>query len=1068
MIKKNTLDKNRTIFLIDGSSLLYRAYYGTHPLHTSTGTPVQAVYSFCRMIKRLVALFDPEYMILVWDSKGKTIRSEIFPAYKATRQAPPSDLFMQKEYCIEFADLIGLKQVAQEGVEADDLLFSLTKELVGIANKNNSDSKDGDSKDSDSKDGDSKDSDSKDSDSKDRVDSVNVHKVDRVESEDGKDNNSGDNVVLVTSDKDMGQLIADNVFLYDPLKEILFSVDNFTEKIGFPISKLPFYFSLLGDSSDNIPGVHGIGKKTALELVTKFNSLEDLYVNLDTVSSKRARVALESQRDNAFLSQDLFLLRYYKTDIKKEDAIFDKHNWHKAASLFKELEFKSLLKDLEAVQGGQQAGQEKAKDFEQDQEQVKIENQDSIENKDQREVFDIENVEIQKSAKNPEGQDSLEILEILKKYDFRLISTEQELMELCILLKNSIGFAYDTETTGLQALAVDLVGISFSVKEGQAFYIACDDVLSGQELSQQKLPQQPYLHVSSENNQKLSQQLSIFQLLEQKASIDSAAHNQELDNQKLSPQLSIHTIVSYLKPIFADSSIEKYAHNSKYDKLVLSRYGIEVCGPCFDTYIAASLVTKSWQSAGLKSLSILYFNEPMLSYDQVMSMGPYKNFSQVPADIALLYAASDAHQTLRLVSVLKQELEKQQLMVLFLTVETPLIQILYEMEKEGIILNTAALEKVNKVVTHDLDTLKETIFAVTGAPINLNSSKQVGQLLFVTLGLTPTNKKGKSGSHSTGYEVLAELAKKHLVPELLLKYRELTKLKNTYLDSLPSYINQKTGRIHTSFSQARVATGRLSSSDPNMQNIPNNGYGIAIRGAFRPSEHFSFVSADYSQIELRVLAHLSQDRSLIHAFRMGQDIHMQTAARLFDVEQEQVTHEQRQMGKRINFSILYGLTPYGLSKDLGIPFKEAKKFIEKYFEQYPGVQVWMDGIIEFAKEHGYVETFWGRRRDISSIYEKNNTLYQEAKRVAINTVAQGTAAEIMKQGMIKVRNAFSAQQLDAHLVLQIHDELLVSARADQAKEVEACIVGELESVVAWSIPFIVSTRIGADWKAVSK
>ncbi len=1052
MSNKNILDKNRAVFLIDGSFLLYRGYYGMQPLHTSQGVPVQAVYTFCRTIKRLITLFDPEYMAIVWDSKGKTIRQEIYPAYKATRQAPPSDLFTQKEYCIEFADLIGIKQVAIEGIEADDLLFSIVKDLTSTQELTENSVQELES----------------------AQELASTRELSGAQVGARELTENRDKIVLVTADKDLGQLITDDVMLYDPLKDIVYGVDNFTEKLGFPIAKLSFYFALLGDASDNIPGVHGIGKKTALELVNQFDSLEDVYAHLDALSSKRARTALEGQRDNAFLSQDLFLLRYYETDIKKQDIIFNKDNWQKAESLFKKLEFNSLLRDL-------------AKNQEQNQGPLKIDNKNFLdkENVDKENVdkessgkenlsrkdLGIENLGKQSAGQKKSGiQDSgiadIENLknniEILKKWDFRLVSTEKELLELCELLKKSTGFAFDTETTGLNALAVDLVGISFSVKEGQAFYIACAQDSNKQELSQELLEDRNKNQESSDqelSQEKLSQQLSVF-----------AATNQELDSsQKLSQQLlPINTVISHLKPIFIDSFIEKYAHNSKYDKLVLSRYGIEVCGPLFDTYIAASLVTKSWQSAGLKSLSMHYFNEPMLSYDQIMSTGPYKNFSEVPTDLAVIYAASDAHQTLRLVSILKEELEKQSLMSFFETIETPLIQILYEMERVGIILDVDVLKKVNNRVTLELDELKETIFAVTESPINLNSSKQVAQLLFVTLGLTPPKKTSKGGSYSTDYEVLVELAKNHVVPGLLLKYRELAKLKSTYLDALPSYINKYTGRIHTSFSQARVATGRLSSSDPNMQNIPNNGYGIAIREAFKPQEDYSFISADYSQIELRVLAHLSQDPSLVYAFKTGQDIHMQTAARLFDVAFEQVSHEQRQMGKRINFSILYGLTPYGLSKDLNIPFKEAKIFIEKYFDQYPGVLSWMDSVVEFAKEHGYVETFWGRRRDIPGIYEKNNTMYQEAKRVAINTVAQGTAAEIMKQGMINVRNALYSKKLEAHLVLQIHDELLVSAKSDQAQEVEACVIQVLDSVVSWSVPFLVSTRMGPDWRAVSK
>lgn len=899
-------DVKKTLFLIDGSSLLYRGYYGMRPLHTSKGIPVQAVYNFCRMIKRLIDLFKPEHLALVWDSKGKTTRHEMFVDYKATRQAAPSDLFAQKEYIIEFADLVGIPQVVKEGIEADDLMFSVAKEWV----------------------------------------------------------DKGGAVVVVTSDKDMGQMLSDTVFMYDPLKEVIYDAVKFAEKMGFPVEKLPFYFALLGDASDNIPGVKGIGKKTALELVSKYDSLEDVYAQLDTIKQGRTRSALQQHKHEAFLSRDLFLLQYHKTMLSEEEYIFEVSNWKKAQPLFAQLEFTSLIKGLG-------------------------------ETKVEREVG------------------TQEIVDQLKKKDFQLITTQEQLRSLCVLLKDKKEFAFDTETTGLSPLQVALVGVSFCVQEDQAFYIPCGHTVGD-------------------------------------------------------AQLSLPDLVEYLAPIFADESIKKYAHNFKYDKLVLFNHGIDIHGPIFDTYIAASLVTKGWQSAALKKLSVYYFNEPMLTFGQMVTERGYTDFASVPLDDALYYAANDARQTWRLVALLQKELTEQELSTLFDTIEMPLIQVLFEMEKQGIILDVNELEDVNTVITYGLKVIEDEIRMLADTDINLNSPKQVGELLFEKLKLPPVKKSGKSSAYSTDQEVLLQLAKDHPVPGLIAKYRELAKLKSTYLDALPTYINKKTGRIHTSFSQARVATGRLSSSDPNMQNIPTTVYGIAIRGAFKPQEGHVFISADYSQIELRVLAHLSQDARLINAFNNGHDIHAETAAYLFEVSVDQVSHDQRQMGKRINFSILYGLSPYSLSKDLNISYADAKRYIEKYFAQYSGVSAWMDEVIVFAKEHGYVKTYWGRRRDVPGIYEKNKHLYDEARRVAINTVAQGTAAEIMKMGMINLDNALKCGGFDAQMLLQIHDELLISVAADQQKEVELLIISVLDSVVDWSVPFLVTTRTGADWKQVSK
>lgn len=956
-------DSKKTIFLIDGSSILYRGYYGMRPLHTSKGEPVQAVYNFCRMFKKLVEQFKPHYIALVWDSKGKTTRHEIYTEYKATRDVPPSDLFVQKQHIVQFADLIGVTQIAQEGVEADDLMFSIAHELTlgatpqeklaqqAISQSHFTQDKLGPNKRAPEQ-------------------TQNLH------------------IVLVTSDKDMGQMLSEHVSIYDPMKEEVVTPASFAEKMGFPVAKLPFYFALLGDTSDNIPGVKGIGKKTAQELVTSFDSLQDLYERIDTLKQGRARTALEAHKDEAFLSEKLFLLQYHKINKTLENFSFDAHNWKNALPLFQELEFKSLVQGI--AQNGQQtigAG--------------------AVSAGDGTPVGRLDN-----AHNTPTAQD---IVAELKQKDFQLVTTQEQLIALCALIKNKGAVAFDTETDGLQPLEVKLVGISFSCDDNQAFYIPCG-------------------HRVGEIN-----------------------------------QLSLATIVANLAPIFADKKIEKYAHNLKYDQLVLASHGIELAGPTFDTFIAASLVTKSWQSSALKKLSIHYFNEPMLTYDQMVKEQKYKDFSYVPLQDALYYAANDARQTWRLVPILKKELIDSDMQKLFDTIELPLIQVLVDMERTGIYLNTEILARVNRVITNGLGILEQEINTFVQAPVNLNSPRQVAHLLFEQLQLTPIKRGAHKKTHSTDQEVLAQLAKEHPVPGLILKYRELAKLKSTYLDALPTYINKKTGRIHTTFSQARVATGRLASSDPNMQNIPTTEYGIAVRAAFKPQEGHVFISADYSQIELRVLAHLSQDSALIDAFNSGLDIHAQTAARLFDIPLETVTHEQRQLGKRINFSVLYGLTPYGLSKDLDIPFKEAKLYIEKYFAQYPRVSSWMEEIVAFAHKNGYVVTHWGRRRDIPGIFEKNRALYEEAKRIAVNTVAQGTAAEIMKIGMINLQNAIEKNGFDAKLLLQIHDELLISAVSSQQEAIEALISEVLGSVAPdWTVPLLVTTRRGLDWKEVSK
>ena len=914
-------DPKKTVFLIDGSSFLYRAYYGLRPLHDSQGNQVQAVYGFVRMIKKLIDMFSPEYMALVWDSGGKTTRHEMFPAYKATRQAPPSDLFEQKEKICQFADLISLTQVKKAGIEADDLMYSVARDL---------------------------------------------HK-------------EGYDVVLITSDKDMGQMLDAQTFIYDAFKEETHDTASFAQKMGFDVSKLPFYFALLGDSSDNIPGVKGIGKKGAIDLVQQYDSLEQVYAHLDQVPN-RMRTALEANRENAFLSRELFLLQYHVCNVTVEDVRFHPERWIQARPLFVELNFKSLLKDMAPV------------------------------------------AVTQTSAQTGDGQLSLfgeakkkEIKEI--KHQFKKVVTHADLQELVQALQTKKVFALDTETTGIRPISDPIVGISFATEPGKAWYV-------------------PFGHQVQEE------------------------------------QLSKDEVFAALKPLLEDPMYKKIFHHASFDVAVLRHAGLLVRGVVFDTMLAVRLINVPGQRAGLKDLSERFLDESMLTYEEVVQQNGYKNFSYVPLDLATAYAAADAHQTLLLYPILQDLLVKEGFAQLYEHIEQPLQNILLAMEQEGINLDRDQLAALGKQITAELIELEDAVITAAGpkfADINLNSPKQVQQLLFEELKL-PTQKKSAKGSYSTDSEVLEALAKLHPVPGLIAKYRELAKLKNTYIDALPNYIDPTTQKIHTAFNQSSVATGRLSSSDPNLQNIPADahGYGIEIRAAFKPREGELFISADYSQIELRVMAYLSQDPALKKAFTEGKDIHTQTASRLFDVALDEVTHAQRQIGKRINFSVLYGMTPFGLSKDLGIPFAQAKQYIETYFEQYPQVQIWMDRVIAQAKELGYVSTLYGRRRYMPGLYEANQALYQQAVREAVNTVVQGTAADLMKIGMIKLAEELATQRVPAKIVLQIHDELLLTVPKGfetQAEEISRTTLGH---VVQWDVPLEVTTRIGVDWKEVTK
>jgi len=918
-IDPKKLDPKKTLFLIDGSSFLYRAYYGLRPMHTPQGAPVQAVFGFCRMIKKLIDTFTPEYCALVWDSKGKTTRHEVYEAYKATRQAPPSDLFEQKELITEFADAIGLRQVSKTGIEADDLMFSLAKEA----------------------------------------------------------RERGETVVFVTSDKDMGQALDAQTFIYDTFKDIFLDVPGFEEKMGFPVEKLPFYFALVGDTSDNIPGVKGIGEKGATELVLQFASLEDLYENLDKVSKARMKKALEENKKNAFLSRDLFLLQYHPSELKKDDLAFNVDDWQKARKLFEDLNFKSLLKDM--------------------------------------------------------GEAKILGKPLHELYAFKTVSSQKDLDELCAELKKSKIFGLDTEGKDLKPMQGMMVGMSFCVEEGTAYYV-------------------PFGHAAPQA------QLSIL----------------AQEPARMEGQLTRDQVFAAFKPILEDAKYKKVLQHAKFDMHVLWHEGIVLRGVVFDTMIAAYLLSKDDQRVGLKDLSLSYFGERMLSFDEVVKDNKYKDFSQVPLRLATDYAAADAHQTLKLYHVLNSMFESEKdVAQQFTDIEMPLLQVLFEMETKGIILDEGVLKELDVRVSRRLIEIEDEIIQAAGeehAGINLNSPRQIEKLLFEHLKLPTQKKSAKGTSYSTDQEVLMALSDMHIVPALIVQHRELSKLKSTYIDALPTYVNPVTKRIHTTFRQTGVATGRLASSDPNLQNIPADasGFGIEVRGAFIPEPGHVFLSADYSQIELRVLAYFSQDKTLVNAFLKGSDIHAETASLLFDVALDKVTQEQRQIGKRINFSILYGLTPYGLSKDLGIPFKDAKIYIDKYFAQYPGVSAWMESVIEETKKHGYVETLWGRRRYIPAIYEKNRTLYEEARRVAINTKAQGTAAEIMKLGMLALDAALKAKNLKSYMLLQIHDELLISVPEDEQKIVEPMVKQALESVVDWEVPLVVTTRFGANWKEVTK
>jgi len=917
------------VFLIDGSSFLYRAYYALGTLNAPDGTPVQAVFGFSRMIKKVIDQFNPHFMAVVWDSPGKTVRHERYSAYKATRQTAPSDLGLQKELIQEFITSIGLKQVAQPGIEADDLIATLAQTF-----------------------------------------SAQSHEV-----------------IIISSDKDLGQLAGPKVRIFDPFKDTILDVAALENSYGFPLEKLPFYYALIGDSSDNIPGVRGIGPKTATALVQQFASLTELYENLSKLSSARTRTLLEANRDNAFLSEELFTLQTPPFTISLEDCALAPDAFLRARPFFERLNFTSLLKQLPTTQ------------------------------------------------QNPSPHAHT-------KYNFSAITTEKELKRVCAAIALKKEVAIDTETTSVKALQTELVGISLCYEQGSAYYIPAHKNYLPAET------QTSFFTTSKENDSTLSHEV----------------------------------IARHLKPLFESESIKKYMHHAKFDLLVLkSTLDLDITGLAFDTMVAAGLVREEGGRVGLKTLSEQYLHESMITFQEVVTNKKIANFSEVPLALAVDYAAADAHQTFALVPLIKKELEKAEQLTLYQTIEHPLINVLYKMELEGIDVDRTVLDKLNTQVTATLKVIEAEIRDLVGmseSELNLNSPQQVSDLLFNKLKLTPVKKTSGKTGYSTDSEVLSELALVHPIPQLIIRYRELFKLKSTYIDALPLEINPKTGRIHTTYKQTSVATGRLASVEPNLQNIPTNTPllnkdhqtidSLSIRAAFMAPHNQLLISADYSQIELRVLAYLSQDPTLKTAFLHGEDIHARTASGLFDIPLDKITSEQRQIAKRINFSILYGLTPFGLAKDLNIPQHDAKLYIEKYKDQYPGVQVWMEQAVEEAKMKGFVTTLWGRRRPVPGIYEKNQTLYQLARRIAINTKAQGTAADLMKIGMVELDRQLQKKAPEAKIILQIHDELIVTAPESTVDTVAQIVKNTLESIVTWDIPLIVQIRTGKTWADVSK
>ena len=887
------------LVLIDASALLYRSFYGLKPLTTSKGQRVQAVYGFFKSLKQLFDTYQPQMVAVVWD-RGDSGRKEIFSDYKKNRQAPPSDLLEQRDVIQKICDAIKIPQIGVAGYEADDVIHSIIEQT----------------------------------------------KLDV------------DTVFVVSPDKDLRQLVSPRCVVVDPIHRRTYTEEEFFKKYEFEPSQLSSYFGLVGDSADDIPGVAGIGDTRATALIKQFKTIENLYENLDSVSSPALKKSLELGRESAFLGKKLFTLCDVVGFTCTQNLIaYDVKHWELAYPFFNELEFKSLVPA---------------------------------------------SFELPKTISPVQLNWTVTVVDSLQA----LAAVEKKIRASDVLV-------VDTETTGLNTMQASLVGVSLALSAHEGFYIS-------------------FVH----------DQWTVLQVAE---------------------------IKKILGSVFLEHPCV-VMHNAKFDLHVLETAGIQLPVNLQDTMLMAELLKSNEdQKVGLKALSQRVLGETMAEFKETI-VG-HKDFSTVPLADAAQYATHDVVQAYKLYKHFSVELVQNELLKkVYDLIELPLMKILFAMERAGILLDPEKLRTVRAEVAKEVALVDEKIrgflysISYEGAlSFNPQSPKQVGEVLYDRLKLVSTQKTS-GGQKSTSRDVLEQLAKFHPLPALILEYREHSKLINTYLDPLPALIHSETKRIHTSYSQVAVATGRLASSDPNLQNIPVSGaFGTLIRQAFIAPEGSVLVSADYSQIELRVLAHLTGDAVLTHAFLNNEDPHRQIAARLFSKPEDDVTYDERQIGKKINFSIIYGLTPYGLSQDLGISLKDARTYVEQYFAHYPSVKPWMERVEMQAREFGYVETLFGRRRYVSGLSESNKIVYEAARRAAINTVVQGTAADIIKMAMIHVDQKLREQNNGARMLLQIHDELLFECAENEAAHVSSAITQAMEHVLQLNVPLKVSVGVGKSW-----
>ncbi len=896
------------LFLIDGHAIAYRSYFAfiRNPLTNSRGENTSAVYGFLRTVLQLVERYDPEMLVCVFDSEEETGRHREYSDYKANREEMPDDLSPQFPVIVEMLEAMGIPVVVKPGYEADDIIATLA----------------------------------------------------------GEAETSGMDVRIVSGDKDLFQLLSDRVRIIRPGKGTnladVSGPDMVARKYGLRPDQIVDLLALMGDSVDNIPGVKGIGEKTALKLLQDFGSLDAIFERSGEIEPAHVRRKIEAGREDALMSRDLVTLIDVPLDVTIDQLGKRERDDEALLDMLLDLEFNQVIKELDL---GRSVSASSA--------------------------------------------------------DYSMVD-EAGLQNLASILTEAGGFALDTETTSLDPLEAELVGISFCCEEGRAFFVPVES----------------------------REQMETTGLF---------------DIEGDSPGIPLEKVREVLGPVLESDATEKTGHNIKYDLKVLEAHGLPVGNVTWDTMIASYCIDPSRRSHSLDNLAMDYFRHRMIPYKELFEKGDRtKDIRTVSPGKLTEYACEDADFTLRLRESFEPDLEGTDAGKLFTDIEMPLSFVLKRMELEGMGVYTKRLKALSGKVATEVDRLTGEIYALAGETFNINSGKQLQHILFEKLGL-PSSRKTKTG-WSTDVRVLTELAVENVIAGLILEYRQLAKLAGTYIDALPKLVSGKTGRIHTSFNQTVTATGRLSSSDPNLQNIPiRTEMGRRIRGAFVPRKGNILVDADYSQIELRIMAHLSKDPELVAAFREEADIHTRTAARIFGVAEEEVTHEMRSGAKTINFGVMYGQGPRALSQQLRIPFDEAKGFIDEYFDKYPGIRDFIESSKESAREKGYSETLLGRRRPLPEIDSGDGRLRSFAERIAVNMPIQGTAADMIKIAMIDIDAAITEEGLGARMVLQVHDELVFDVPLGEKERVIELVREKMEAALELDVPLKVDVGTGADW-----